>query len=182
MRSLSHDLPRDGNVAFDYVQFGDFSLPAVLPRVEYAGLLFYQAPESAMQAALNRQVSMEIRRIITPAEGQKPSLHSYLFVDKGFAAGGIWERALEFDNEQHRWGIDFPLRKDGGVNRLYFCRREKDIRRGIRATPANRRGAVSPEYGNGTLSILGGSGRKIGRGSSKGRMGSPAECAIWPCR
>ena len=121
MRSLSHDLPRDGNVAFDYVQFGDFSLPAVLPRVEYAGLLFYQAPESAMQAALNRQVPMEIRRIITPAGGQnKPSLHSYLFVDKGFAAGGIWERALEFDNEQHRWGIDFPLRKDGGVNRLYL--------------------------------------------------------------
>ncbi|MDQ0058679.1 hypothetical protein [Paenibacillus harenae] len=120
MRSLGHDLPRDGNVAFDYVQFGDFSLPSALPRVEYAGLLFYQAPESARQTALDRALPQVIQRIVMPAgDGEEQPIHSSLFVDEGFAMGGIWERVKEFDNEQHRWGIDFPLRQDEGVNRLY---------------------------------------------------------------
>lgn len=120
MRSLAHDLPKDGNVAFDYVQFGDFDLPSDLPRVEYAGLLYYPAPISAMRTALNRPLPQVIERVITPAgDGEKLPLHSYLYVDEGFAAGGIRERVKEFDNEQHRWSIDFPLRADGGVNRLY---------------------------------------------------------------
>ncbi|MGO4371053.1 hypothetical protein AB4Z21_09670 [Paenibacillus sp. MCAF20] len=121
MRSLGHDLPRDGNVAFDYVQFGDFSLPQALTRVEYAGLLFYPAPESAIRTAMNRDLPQIIERVIAPAgEEVKRPLHSYLYVDKGFAMGGIRERVKEYDNEQHRWGIDFPLRQDGGVNRLYI--------------------------------------------------------------
>ncbi len=120
MRSLSHDLPRDGNVAFDYVQFGDFELPDRLPRVEYAGLLFHQAPDEAMATALHRHEPRETKRIITSALGQDtPGLHSYLYAEKSYAAGGIWERVNEFDNEQHRWEITFPLFTDGSVNHLY---------------------------------------------------------------
>ena len=44
-RGWPHDAPRDANVLHDYVQFGDFSLPE-MPRTEYAGFLFHEAPEA----------------------------------------------------------------------------------------------------------------------------------------
>ena len=122
MRSLAHDLPKDGNAAFDYVQFGDFRLPDHLPRVEYAGLLYYEAPEKAMKLALDVELPVELKRLILPADGQaaKP-LHSYVYRTAQFAVGGLWERAVEFDNEQHRWDIAFPLRVDDRSTIFISC-------------------------------------------------------------
>lgn len=45
-RGWPHDIPGDANLLHDYVQFGDFKLPETMPRTEYAGLLFYEAPEN----------------------------------------------------------------------------------------------------------------------------------------
>lgn len=35
-RGWPHDVPGDANVLHDYVQFGDFQLPEMMPRTEYA--------------------------------------------------------------------------------------------------------------------------------------------------
>lgn len=120
-RAWPHDLPSDGNVGFDYVQFGDFELPANLPRVEYAGLLHYPAPEQAIRTALDRTKPMELRRPVYPAGApDKDRLHIYSYRTERYAAGGIWERAREFDNEQHRWEMTLPFNGGESVNRLYF--------------------------------------------------------------
>lgn len=120
MRSLPADLPRDGNAAFDYVQFGDFALPAALPRFEYAGLLLYEAPAAARRAALERAAPEETKTAIAPAGEERETLHSYLYRARGYAVGGILERAREFDNEQHRWEVTLPPDAVPGANRLYF--------------------------------------------------------------
>ncbi|MEK0316474.1 hypothetical protein [Cohnella sp. 56] len=120
MRSLPADLPRDGNVAFDYVQFGDFALPGMLPRVEYAGFLLHEAPETARLVALDRSAPAETKRRIRPADEGREPLHSYLYRTRLFAVGGLLERATEFDNEQHRWEVTLPLGAVRGANRLYF--------------------------------------------------------------
>jgi len=119
MRSLSQDLPKDSSVAFDYVQFGDFKLPEKLPRVEYAGLLFYEAPEQVRIAAMRIDEPVETKRVIVTGAGDAQR-HSYLYRTEHFAAGGMWERVKEFDNEQHRWEITLPLAGAKGVNRLYI--------------------------------------------------------------
>jgi hypothetical protein len=121
-RGQKHDIPRDGNVLHDYVQFGDFELPAEMPRTEYAGFLYYEASESARQIALNRSEPVEVRKVITKLtdEGSK-QLHSYAYITSDFAAGGMWEWHGEFDNEQHRWDITFPLLDQlSGVNQAFF--------------------------------------------------------------
>ncbi|XEC93282.1 hypothetical protein AB6A23_18145 [Paenibacillus tarimensis] len=120
-RGLAHDLPRDCNVAFDYVQFGDFELPEDLPRIEYAGFLFHEAPQQARQTALLREKPAEVMKAVHPSTGAEGKiLHSYVYITERFAAGGMWERVKEFDNEQHRWEVTFPLSNPGSVNRLYF--------------------------------------------------------------
>ncbi|MBB3113994.1 hypothetical protein FHS18_006110 [Paenibacillus phyllosphaerae] len=118
MRSLPVDLPRDRNVAFDYVQFGDFELPLPLSRVEFAGLLHYEASESTRQYALRTEPE-EIRYSIQPATGGQP-LHGRIYRTAYAATGGITERASEFDNEQHRWELTLPLTDAEGANRLYL--------------------------------------------------------------
>jgi hypothetical protein len=120
-RGQKHDIPLDGNVLHDYVQFGDFVLPAELPRTEYAGLLYYEAPESAIQTALNRDEPVEVKKQLAKLSGDEAkSLHSYAYITSDFAAGGMWERYEEFDNEQHRWDITFPLGEVSGINQAYF--------------------------------------------------------------
>lgn len=120
-RGQKHDIPLDSNVLHDYVQFGDFELPSEMPRTEYAGFLYYQAPESALQTALNRSEPVEVKKIITKvSESGKAILHSYAYITAEFAAGGVWERYEEFDNEQQRWDISLPLGTQGGVNQAYF--------------------------------------------------------------
>jgi hypothetical protein len=121
-RGWPHDLPKDANVLFDYVQFGDFTLPVPMPRTEYAGFLSYEAPEAARQVALAKQEPYEITKAISKLTetGEETLLHSYTYVTKHYAAGGCWERYREFDNEQHRWDIALPLQQDGSVNRAFF--------------------------------------------------------------
>lgn len=122
MRSLSHDLPRDRNVGFDYVQFGDFPLPVEIPRMEFAGLLFYEVNDSTRHLALNQKASTETKTRIVSADPSHLNLNAYLYRSGNFATGGVWERVNEFDNEQHRWEVTFPLTEEGNVNRIYFFR------------------------------------------------------------
>ncbi|MBD0380825.1 hypothetical protein [Paenibacillus sedimenti] len=123
-RGWPHDIPQDRNVLMDYVQFGDFALPDDMPRTEYAGFLSYEAPAQARAIALNRKLPTEVRcRVPRPAalaQSDKDVLHSYVYITENFAVGGIWERALEFDNEQHRWDVTLPLGAVSGVNRAFF--------------------------------------------------------------
>ncbi|WP_029192344.1 hypothetical protein [Paenibacillus harenae] len=119
-RGLKHDIPKDGSVLHDYVQFGDFILPDEMPRTEYAGFLYYEAPESARQLALHRSEPSVVTRLVTKQDDAASKLHSYAYITEDFAAGGMWERFEEFDNEQHRWDFTLPLGKIEGVNQAYF--------------------------------------------------------------
>ncbi|MBP1962178.1 hypothetical protein [Paenibacillus aceris] len=123
-RIWPHDMPRDTNVLHDYAQYGDFTLPDSMPRTEYAGFLAYEAPVDARHLALNRQVPVEVKSRIPKQAGlainEEDVLHSYVFITESFAVGGIYERVLEFDNEQHRWDVALPLDRAEGVNHAYF--------------------------------------------------------------
>ncbi|WP_336774178.1 hypothetical protein [Paenibacillus sp. MMO-58] len=120
-RGWPHDAPADRNVLHDYVQFGDFPLGDRMTRTEYAGFLCYTAPEDALRRALERdQPEVVAKQIIKIDTGEEIPLHSYTYVTKDYAAGGIWERVKEFDNEQIRWMVSFPVTGEIGVNQLYF--------------------------------------------------------------
>lgn len=119
-RGWPHDAPRDANVLHDYVQFGDFELPNKMPRTEYAGFLFYEAPAGARIRALERKEASESRMaLLKEIGGVKQRLHSYAYMTGQFAVGGMWERVEEFDNEQLRWLYSLPIRGEKG-NQLYF--------------------------------------------------------------
>ncbi|WP_339310099.1 hypothetical protein [Paenibacillus sp. FSL M7-0896] len=122
-RGWPHDVPADGNLLHDYVQFGDFALPEEMPRTEYAGFLYYEAPEEVRSAALNRRLPAEVckktEKVVAGSTERQPALHSYAYICKDYAAGGMWERVEEFDNEQLRWAFSLPV-PAAGVNRLYF--------------------------------------------------------------
>ncbi|MEK3758620.1 hypothetical protein MKZ07_09250 [Paenibacillus sp. FSL P4-0338] len=123
-RGWPHDIPADGNVLHDYVQFGDFALPPEMPRTEYAGFLYYEAPGEVCSAALNRQLPVEVckktEKVVAGSMERQPALHSYAYICQDYAAGGMWERVEEFDNEQLRWAFSLPVPAAEGVNRLYF--------------------------------------------------------------
>lgn len=120
-RVWPHDAPADRNVLHDYVQFGDFPLGEDMPRTEYAGFFCYPAPEAARQRALQRKEPSEVhKQMIKIDTGEEIPLHSYVYVTKDFASGGIWERVKEFDNEQIRWLVSFPVTADNSVNQLTF--------------------------------------------------------------
>ncbi|MFC5447879.1 hypothetical protein [Paenibacillus aestuarii] len=123
-RGWPHDVPQDRNVLFDYVQFGDFPLPEEMPRTEYAGFLDYEAPAAARALALNRALPVEVKhRVPRPAalmQSADDVLHSYVYITQHYATGGVLERALEFDNEQHRWDVTLPVSAVQGVNRAFF--------------------------------------------------------------
>lgn len=123
-RGWPHDVPGEANVLHDYVQFGDFPLPEIMPRTEYAGLLFYEAPEKARKIALDHRTPMEVTKLtqkVIPADpNPQPLLHSYAYISEDYAAGGMWERVEEFDNEQLRWAYSLPITERIGANQLYF--------------------------------------------------------------
>lgn len=133
-RGWPHDIPADANVLHDYVQFGDFQLPPNLPRTEFAGFLFYEAPAKVRTAALNRHTPVEVTRITQKVEPEAPQpqtlLHTYAYITESFAAGGIWERVEEFDNEQLRWAFSLPVSAEYAVNRLYFFHPGQGYREG----------------------------------------------------
>lgn len=121
-RVLPHDMPADRNHLIDYVQFGDFDLGEDIPRLEAAGLLEMEANEEIIRRGTNRVgVSVVKRRIPkNPVHVEEGSLHAYVYVTPSFAAGGVWEYAEEYLNEQHRWDITLPASTDGRANKLYF--------------------------------------------------------------
>lgn len=120
-RGWLHDVPRDANVLHDYVQFGDFELPEEMPRTEYAGFLFYEAPAAVEEMAVQREHPAEVRMALNKqVNGEKLRLHSYAYVTKSFGCGGLWERVAEFDNEQVRWMFSLPVRSEKRGNQLYF--------------------------------------------------------------
>ncbi|ASA22168.1 hypothetical protein [Paenibacillus donghaensis] len=123
-RGWPHDVPADGNPLHDYVQFGDFPLPPAIPRTEYAGFLFYEAPAQVRALALDRKVPTEVtkvtQKIVPGTAAALPLLHTYAYITEEFAAGGMWERVEEFDNEQLRWAYSLPLTGQEGANQLFF--------------------------------------------------------------
>ncbi|MBW4080302.1 hypothetical protein [Paenibacillus sp. S150] len=133
-RGWPHDVPADANVLHDYVQFGDFQLPPLMPRTEYAGFLFYEAPAQVRAAALNRETPVEVAKVtqkVVPDDPQpQPLIHSYAYLTGSFAAGGMWERVEEFDNEQLRWAFSLPVSAEYAVNRLYFFHPGQGCREG----------------------------------------------------
>ena len=122
-RGWPHDIPGDANLLHDYIQFGDFVLPPEMPRTEYAGFLFYEAPNRARSIALDKSEPVEVKKVthqVISGASASPKLHSYTYVTADFAAGGMWERVEEFDNEQLRWCFSLPVTGGDEANQLYF--------------------------------------------------------------
>ncbi|TBL80540.1 hypothetical protein [Paenibacillus thalictri] len=125
-REWPHDAPRDRNTPHDYIQFGDFPAPLDFPRVEGAALYSYQIPAAVREKGTTRAASgseeLKKRIRITNADAALvEDVHSYTYVTPEYAVGGLWERRLEFDNEQHRWNVTLPLTNvANGVNQAYF--------------------------------------------------------------
>ncbi|ANE45609.1 hypothetical protein SY83_04050 [Paenibacillus swuensis] len=119
-RSLPHDVPGDGNVAFDYIHFGNFTLPNQLPRVEYAGFLNYEVSKAVCKQALEQAEPLEIKRAYPGNRGgEGVLLHNYTYRTGAYALGGMWERSEEFANEQHRWDLTLPV-QSGSINQAFF--------------------------------------------------------------
>lgn len=124
-RGLGHDIPADRNNLLDYVEYGDFPLPESIARLEAAGVLPASPSNNEITASAAARTDMrEVRRLIPiqPQNLAEGCLHSYTFMTPDFAVGGVWERATEFDNEQHRWDVTLPANRDGSANKAYFFR------------------------------------------------------------
>ncbi|WP_438448484.1 hypothetical protein [Gorillibacterium sp. sgz5001074] len=124
-RVLPHDIPADRNSLIDYVMFGDFPMPSDILRLEAAGLVMPRVEESVIASAVNRQGVSEVKRLIPldPEHVENGSLHACVYLTPAFAVGGVWERAEEYMNEQHRWDVTLPVSAaDGRANRAFFFR------------------------------------------------------------
>ncbi|MEH7179987.1 hypothetical protein [Neobacillus vireti] len=122
-RQLRHDSPRDRNTLLDYIQFGDFSLPAEIVRLEGSALYTYEVSQDIVQSATNRTQPVEIKRKIQFAHADDivtEEAHTYVYITPDYAVGGIWERIREFDNEQKRWDITLPLTQGESANQAFF--------------------------------------------------------------
>lgn len=154
-RGWPHDVPGDRNVLHDYVQFGDFRLPGRMPRTEYAGFLFYEAPAQARKLALDRRTPAEVKKLtqkVIPGDpGPQPLLHSYAYISGEYAFGGLWERVEEFDNEQLRWMYSLPVSGEEGANQLYFFHPGEGYREG---DPRHQSRYMEVHYHQGTVISL----------------------------
>jgi hypothetical protein len=124
-RVLPHDVPADRNNLIDYVEYGDFELPQAIARLEAAGLLPLQPADSSITAAAaGRTTESEMKRLIpvNPLRLEDGCRHTYTFLTPDYALGGVWERAEEYQNEQHRWDVSLPARADGKGNQAFFFR------------------------------------------------------------
>lgn len=121
-RVLPHDVPADRNNLIDYVVFGDFTLPGDILRLEAAGLLEPMVDEQIIRSAVERTEASEVKRLIPidPEHVEAGCLHGYAYVTPEFAVGGVWERAEEYLNEQHRWDATLPAQADGRANQAFF--------------------------------------------------------------
>ncbi|SDO03972.1 hypothetical protein [Alkalicoccus daliensis] len=121
-RNWSHDISEDRNNVIDYIQFGDFDSPKHFPRLEGAGFLTHQVAAAVYKEAVSPDIPKEIKKKIfnkTDPDNNPEVFHHYIYKTADFALGGLWERAEEFDNEQHRWDVTLPLPQEG-VNQAYF--------------------------------------------------------------
>lgn len=124
-RVLPHDMPADRSNLIDYIQFGDFELSSSISRLEAAGLIHMEpSDESITLAAVNRTGHMEVKRLIplNPVRVEEGCLHGCTYITPDYAVGGVWERAEEYLNEQHRWDVTLPARADGSGNKVFFFR------------------------------------------------------------
>ncbi|TVY01070.1 hypothetical protein [Paenibacillus cremeus] len=125
-RIWPHDAPKDTNTPLDFIAFGDFPEPKVFPRLEGAALYTYEVSAAVRERALVRAEPSEVKRLVRFAgvSGEVDAeAHTYTYVAREYALGGIWERREEFDNEQLRWDVSLPLDSEpagAGVNQLYF--------------------------------------------------------------
>jgi hypothetical protein len=123
-RGLPHDIPKDENNLIDYIQFGDFPKPSSISRLEGAGFLSYQVPDSIRERALNHDQPVEIKRQIRlfseEDKQEHDALHHYVYITSDYAMGGMWERTNEYLNEQHRWDISLPVEHNDTINQIYF--------------------------------------------------------------
>ncbi|CAH1193140.1 hypothetical protein PAECIP111892_01152 [Paenibacillus auburnensis] len=154
-RGWPHDVPGDRNVLHDYVQFGEFSLPGRMPRTEYAGFLFYEAPAQIRELALDRRTPAEVKKltqkVVSGDPAPQPLLHSYAYITGEYAAGGLWERVEEFDNEQLRWAYSLPVSGEAGANQLYFFHPGKGYQEG---DPRHQSAYMEVLYHKGTVISL----------------------------
>ncbi|MDF2962180.1 MAG: hypothetical protein K0S39_3915 [Paenibacillus sp.] len=111
-RQWPHDAPLDNNTLLDYIAFGDFPEPAAITRLEGAALYTYEVAEAIVKKAVHRRLPQEVKRKIRFAGADRTvteEAHTYVYITPDYATGGIWERRDEFDNEQQRWDVTFPL-------------------------------------------------------------------------
>lgn len=124
-RVLPHDVPADRNHLTDYVVFGDFPLPSDIWRLEAAGLLEHRVDHAVLRLAQDRTESAEVKRLVPvdPERVEAGAHHMYVYMTPDYAVGGIWERAEEYLNEQHRWDVTLPVSADDGrANQAFFFR------------------------------------------------------------
>ncbi|MDR7077112.1 cyclophilin family peptidyl-prolyl cis-trans isomerase [Neobacillus niacini] len=122
-RQLRHDSPKDRNTLLDYIQFGDFSVPKEIVRLEGTALFTYEVSDDIVQSAIHRSQHVEVKRKIQFAYADDivtEEAHTYVFITPDYAVGGIWERIREFDNEQKRWDITLPFTQSESANQAFF--------------------------------------------------------------
>ncbi|WP_117168652.1 hypothetical protein [Paraliobacillus sediminis] len=123
-RSLPHDIPKYSNTLNDYIQFGDLPKPNIITRLEGAGFISYQAPDSIRQLSIDHSIPIEVKKKVNVCfeESENPfdALHHYAYITDSYAVGGLWERTNEYLNEQHRWGVSLPVQNNLSINQLYF--------------------------------------------------------------
>ncbi|TDF94181.1 hypothetical protein [Paenibacillus piri] len=127
-RQWPHDAPLDNNTLLDYIAFGDFPEPNAITRLEGAALYSYEVADDIVDKAVNRPLPQEIKRQIRFADADgvvTEEAHTYVYIAPEYAAGGVWERRDEFDNEQQRWDVTLPLTSPavaggGSVNQAFF--------------------------------------------------------------
>ncbi|GIP35759.1 hypothetical protein [Paenibacillus sp. J2TS4] len=120
-RSLGHDAPADRNFIADYIQFGDFELPSTIYRLEGFALFDYEVPATIVEMALD-ETPTEWNFAVPPHPhtANKEPLYQTIYRTGQFAVGGVYKRVEEFDNEQIRWTVSLPIRKDATANQAYF--------------------------------------------------------------
>jgi hypothetical protein len=119
-RTLPPDIPSDQSRLLDYIQFGDTTLPSRSERWDAAAFIRYEVSDSIRQFAMAPAQPFEMKRLVPSAEPDGARLHHYVYKTADYALGGMWERAIQFLNEQHRWDFSFPPNEEGHVNQAFF--------------------------------------------------------------
>lgn len=154
-RIQPHDAPADRNTLADYIQFGGFPLPSFTARIEGSALITYQASDEIVRLGTDLSEPLEwsatLRPAVRPDADDAVELHQYIYRTANYAVGGVWEWAVEYDNEQHRWDISFPARPDGSINQAYAFRPGQGYRDG---DPRHQSGGCAPLFNRSAVLAL----------------------------